>query len=366
VVFGRLGDLVGRKFTFLATVVLMGVATVAIGLLPTYAEIGLLAPVLLVVLRLLQGLAVGGEFGGAATYVAEHAPAARRAFYTSFIMATGTMGLILALLVIYACRSALGEQAFRDWGWRIPFLSSILLLAFSVWIRARLDESPLFAAIRAEGKVSRAPLSEAFGDPRHRRSMLLAFVCLTAAQGVVWHAGQFYPLLFMQATLKLDVGTSALLMCGALLVALPLFPLAGWLADRIGRRPVIIGGFALAAMALLPLFRLLGAAAGPPPELSMMFLALAALAVPVALVCAPASAFLVELFPTRIRYTAMGLPYHLGNGWFGGFMPFATTALSLHFADRYAGLYYPIAMCVICGALAWLLMPETRGRDLAG
>jgi MFS family permease len=365
ILFGHLGDRIGRKTTFLATVALMGAATVAIGLLPTYPDLGIAAPVLLVLMRLLQGLAVGGEFGGAATYVAEYAPRGRRAFYTSFIMATGTLGLILALLAIYACRSWLGEAAFRTWGWRLPFLASVLLLWFSIHIRLRLDESPLFAGIRARGAVARTPLSEVLGQSQHRRAMWIAFVCLTAAQGVVWNAGQFYPLVHLQTALKLDVGQSALLMSGALLLALPLFPLAGWLADRYGRRPLVIGGFALAALVLLPLFHWLGIAAGPPPSLPTMLAALVALAVPVALVCAPASAFLVELFPTRVRYTAMGIPYHLGNGWFGGFMPFATAALSLHFEHPLAGLYYPIAMCVLCGLCAVWLMPETRDRDLA-
>jgi MFS family permease len=363
-VFGRMGDRIGRKKTFLVTISLMGFATVAIGLLPTWSQIGIAAPVLLVLLRLLQGFAVGGEFGGAATYVAEHAPANRRALYTSLIQGTGTAGLLLALLVIAAVRALVGAEAFEAWGWRIPFLLSIVLLAASIWMRLKLGESPLFAQERDAGRLSRSPLREAFGSRTHLKSMGLGLVTLTMAQGVVWSTGQYFPLVFLQSTLKLDVGATSWLMACVLLLTAPLFPLAGYLADRIGRRPVVIAGFALAALLVMPVFRGLGAAVQPEYSFTAALGWLMLLSIPVALVCAPASAYLVELFPTRIRYSAMGLPYHLGNGWFGGFMPFATAALGAHFGDPYAGFYYPIALAAFCGVMAWWLMPETKDRRL--
>ena len=362
-VFGRMGDRIGRRQTFLVTIVLMGFSTVAIGVLPTHAQIGLAAPVILVLLRLLQGLAVGGEFGGAATYVAEHSSPQRRGLNTSLVMATGTVGLLLALGTITACRAWLGADAFEDWGWRIPFLASVALLALSVWMRLHLAESPAFEQLKQEGKVARSPLREAFGNPEHRKTMLLALVTLTAAQGVVWNAGQYYPLVFLQSQAGLDVGQAGLWMMAALLLAAPLFPLAGWLSDRIGRRPVIIAGFLLAAASLLPVFQglLLAAVAGQTvTALACLWL----LSIPVALVCGPASAWLVELFPTHIRYSVIGLPYHLGNGWFGGFMPLATAAVSAHYASPLAGLVYPAVLALLCGLAALCWMPETRGRRL--
>jgi len=365
-VFGRMGDRIGRKKTFLLTISLMGGATVAIGLLPTYSQIGIAAAVLLVLLRLIQGFAVGGEFGGAATYVAEHAPPRRRALYTSLIMGTGTLGLLLALLVIAAVRSLVGAEAFEAWGWRIPFLLSIGLLVLSIRLRLSLGESPLFTRAKAENRLSAAPLREAFGSPVHLRSMLLALVTLTMAQGAVWSTGQYFPLVFLQSSLKVDVGTTSWLMACVLALSFPLFAAAGWAADRFGRRPVVISGFVLAVLCIQPVFRGLGAAAeGEDFAFGQGLAWLMLMALPVALTCAPASAYLLELFPTRIRYSAMGLPYHLGNGWFGGFMPFATAALAVHFGDPYAGLYYPMALAAFCGLMAWWLMPETRERDLA-
>ena len=330
-VFGRIGDRVGRRRAFLITIVLMGFSTVAIGLLPTYAQVGLLAPALLVTLRLLQGLAVGGEFGGAATYVAEHSAPHRRGLNTSLVMGTGTIGLLLAL---------------------------------SVYMRLHLAESPAFEKLQREGQVAHAPLREAFGKREHVKAMLLALVTLTAAQGVVWNAGQYFPLVFLQNPLGLDVGQASVLMMCALLLAAPMFPLAGWLSDRFGRRPVIVAGFLLAAATLLPTYMGLATAVRGGLPFAASLALLWWLSVPVALVCGPASAYLVELFPTRIRYSAIGLPYHLGNGWFGGFMPLATVAVSMHFSSEFAGLVYPTAMALLCGLLALRKMPETRHRDI--
>ena len=363
-VFGRIGDRVGRRRAFLITIVLMGFSTVAIGLLPTYAQVGLLAPALLVTLRLLQGLAVGGEFGGAATYVAEHSAPHRRGLNTSLVMGTGTIGLLLALLAIAVTRGVLGEQAFEQWGWRLPFLASVLLLALSVYMRLHLAESPAFEKLQREGQVAHAPLREAFGKREHVKAMLLALVTLTAAQGVVWNAGQYFPLVFLQNPLGLDVGQASALMMCALLLAAPMFPLAGWLSDRIGRRPVIIAGFLLAATTLLPTYMGLAATVRGGLSFAATLALLWWLSVPVALVCGPASAYLVELFPTRIRYSAIGLPYHLGNGWFGGFMPLATVAVSVYFSCEFAGLVYPTARALLCGLLALWKMPETRHRDI--
>ena len=364
-IFGRMGDRIGRRRTFLVTIVLMGFSTVAIGALPTYTQVGLLAPALLVLLRLLQGLAVGGEFGGAATYVAEHSSAQRRGLNTSLVMGTGTVGLLLALGTIMLTRQAVGEAAFEQWGWRLPFLASIALLALSVYMRMHLAESPAFEKLQREGKVAKAPLRETFGNREHRNAMLLALVTMTAAQGVVWNAGQYFPLVFLQSPLGLDVGRASQLMMAALLLAAPLFPLAGWLSDRIGRRPVIITGFLLAALTLLPTFKALAWAVRPELSFSAALALLWWLSVPVALVCGPASAYLVELFPTRIRYSAIGLPYHLGNGWFGGFMPLATMAVSVHLHSELAGLVYPTALALLCGLVALWKMPETRHRDIS-
>jgi MFS family permease len=363
--FGRMGDRIGRRRAFVVTVSLMGGATVAIGLLPTWEQVGLLAPILLVLMRLTQGFAVGGEFGGAATYVAEYARQDRRALYTSLIMATGTAGLLLALGVIGGVRALLGAEAFDAWGWRVPFLLSIGLLAFSVWVRLSLGESPLFERARSEGQLATSPLREVFRSRSHRNSMLLALVTLTMAQGAVWNAGQFYPLVFLQSTFKLDVAAASILMGSVLLPSMLLFPVAGWTADRLGRRPVVITGLVTAALVILPIYRAIGAAVAPDFDFVRAAAWLMLLNVPVAMVCAPATAYLIELFPTRVRYSAMGLPYHVGNGVFGGFMAFAATALSTHYEDPFAGLWYPTVLAAVCAIAAFLLMPETRDRNLA-
>ncbi len=468
-VFGRLGDLVGRKHTFLITIVIMGVSTFIVGILPAYATIGIAAPVILVALRLLQGLALGGEYGGAATYVAEHAPHGARGAYTSWIQTTATLGLFLSLLVILGCRVMLGTEAFEAWGWRIPFLLSLVLLGISVWIRLALDESPVFKAMKAEGKRSKAPLRESFAQWGNLRIVLLALFGLTAGQAVVWYTGQFYTLFFLTQTLKVEAGTANILVATSLLLGTPFFVVFGALSDRIGRKPIILTGCALAALTYFPLFRALTHLANPalaaaqasspvrvtadPATCSVQFnpvgtskftsscdvakTALVARGVPyanepgtgeatisvgatriasfdasaadaaarravfdaelraaldaagyplradpervnkpmvvlvlwilviyVTLVYGPIAAMLVELFPTRIRYTSMSLPYHIGNGWFGGFLPTTAFAIVAATGDIYAGLWYPVAIAVMTFVVGLLFVRETKDVDI--
>jgi len=471
-VFGRIGDLVGRKYTFLVTIVIMGLATFLVGLLPSYASIGIAAPVILITLRLLQGLALGGEYGGAATYVAEHAPPGRRGLYTSFIQTTATLGLFLSLLVILGLRLALGTEAFEAWGWRIPFLLSAVLLGVSVWIRLQLAESPLFAQMKAEGRTSKAPLTESFFS-RNGRLVLLALLGATAGQAVVWYAGQFYALFFLTQTLKVDATTANLLVAGALVIGTPCFILFGWLSDRIGRKPIVMAGCLLAALTYFPIFKALThygnpaleaaaaaspvtvsvdpatcrlqfnpvgtakftsscdiakaalarggvpysnepapagatatirvgdavvaayeggagaerdaasatrfgdelkaalAAAGYPDEADparvdapMLLVLLTLLVVYVTMVYGPIAAWLVELFPTRIRYTSMSLPYHIGNGWFGGFLPTTAFALVALTGNIYYGLWYPIAIALMTFVIGSLFLRETKDVEL--
>jgi MFS family permease len=475
-VFGRLGDLVGRKYTFLVTIVIMGSATALVGLLPSYASIGIAAPVILVTLRLLQGLALGGEYGGAATYVAEHAPDGRRGLYTSWIQTTATLGLFLSLLVILTCRLALGTEDFESWGWRIPFLLSIVLLAISVYIRMQLQESPVFREIKAEGKLSKAPLTEAFGRWSNLKIVLLALIGATAGQAVVWYAGQFYSLFFLEKILKVDPRTANLVIAAALVIATPFFIVFGSLSDRIGRKKIVLAGCVLAALTYFPLFKALTHYANPaldaavhqapaaiiadPAECSFQFdpvgkkaftsscdvakSALARAGIPyvneaapagatalvrlgngdsgaevrafdgasldkaafkkaadafardlndalaqagypatadperinhamviaicallvlyVTMVYGPIAAWLVELFPAHIRYTSMSLPYHIGNGWFGGFLPVTSFAIVAATGDIYAGLWYPIVVAVITVFIGALFLPETAHR----
>jgi len=459
-VFGRIGDLVGRKNTFLVTMALMGLSTFIVGLLPSYASIGVAAPVLLVTLRLIQGLALGGEYGGAATYVAEHAPNHRRGLYTSFIQTTATLGLFAALLVVIGLRTALGEAAFAAWGWRIPFLVSIVLLAVSLWIRLQLEESPVFRRMKTEGTTSKAPLSEAFGRWGNLKWVLIALLGAVAGQAVVWYTGQFYALFFLEKTLKVDGATANILIAIALAIGAPFFVLFGWLSDRIGRKQIILAGCALAALTYFPTFHALTAAANPalveaqarapvtvyaePASCSLQFdpigkqafdrtgcdiakSTLAKAGIPyatedygegsatvggvriapgdlasygarlsaattaagypakadparidkprvvailvwlvllVTMVYGPIAALLVELFPSRIRYTSMSLPYHIGNGWFGGFLPTVAFAMVAATGNIYYGLWYPVIVAALTVVVGLLFVPETFRRDI--
>jgi MFS family permease len=372
-VFGHLGDLVGRKYTFLVTMVTMGVATASIGLLPTYGTWGLFATALLVLLRLLQGLALGGEYGGAATYVAEHVPDEKRGFYTAFIQTTATLGFFLSMGVIGFTRSTLGEEEFKSWGWRVPFLLSFILLGVSVYIRLRMAESPLFSRLKRSGKSAVNPLKESFTNWFNLRYVLLALFGAAAGQGVVWYTGQFYALTFMQAVLKLDWQTSYTLMSIALLLTTPLFIVFGALSDRIGRKPIMLGGCLLAVLTYVPIYMgMHHFGGGGNVSFVPMVLLLVLQMVYVTMVYGPIAAFLVELFPTRIRYTSMSLPYHLGNGWFGGFLPLIATAVTASdwakntFGPNaiYTGLIYPIAICVLTLIVGGLFVKETRQRQI--
>jgi predicted MFS family arabinose efflux permease len=475
-VFGRLGDLVGRKHTFLITMSIMGVATFAVGLLPSYASAGLFAPIALVLLRLLQGLALGGEYGGAATYVAEHAPAGKRGQYTSWIQTTATLGLFAALLVVIGVRTGMGEEAFKSWGWRIPFLASLLLLAVSLWIRMKLDESPVFTRMKRAGTTSKAPLSEAFGRWSNLKIVLIALLGAVMGQAVVWYCGQFYALFFLERILRVDGATTNILTAIALALATPAFVFFGWLSDRIGRKPIILTGCLLAAFTYFPLFHALTLYANPalfaaqakapvtviadarqcsiqfdpvgknkfdstscdiaksflakagvsyqrvdaPPgtvaqiragettiaapdpravtgaerktaiadfqsaakkalsafgypdkadpasiNKPMVVLILFVLVLYVTMVYGPIAALLVELFPARIRYSAMSLPYHIGNGWFGGFLPTTAFAMVAATGDIYYGLWYPIVVAGITVVLGFMFLPETFKRAIA-
>jgi MFS family permease len=382
VVFGRIGDLVGRKYTFLVTIVTMGLSTALIGFLPTYASVGLVAPAVLVALRLVQGLALGGEYGGAATYVAEHVPDERRGYYTSFIQTTATLGFFLSLGVIGGCRAWFGPADFKAWGWRVPFLASFVLLAISLYIRLRMSESPLFARLKSSGRVSKNPLKESFGNPRNLRFVLLALFGATAGQGVVWYTGQFYALTFLQKPLNLDWRLAYGVVAAALALGTPFFVVFGRLSDRVGRKKIMLAGCLLAALTYLPLYVALKRLVNPAMDAAVTSLPAANVAgvvlvlfvqmIYVTMVYGPIAAFLVELFPTSIRYTSMSLPYHLGNGWFGGFLPLIATAATTSQWARsafgnekiYAGLIYPIAVCLMTVAVGGLYIRETKDHKI--
>ena len=357
-VFGRIGDLVGRKFAFLVTLLIMGGSTAAIGFLPSYHSIGIAAPIILVLLRLLQGLALGGEYGGAAVYVAEHAPDGKRGFYTSFIQTTATLGLFISLLVILVVRGIVGEEAFKQWGWRIPFLLSILLVAMSYYVRIRLKESPLFTRLRDAGKTSTAPVRDSFGDWSAWKIFLLVLFGATAGQAVVWYTGQFYALFFLQTVLKVPLATAYKIVAVALLIGAPLFIVFGSLSDRIGRKRIMMAGNLLAALSYYPIYHAMKSYSSPV-NVVMLTLLVFIQVLFVTMVYGPIAAFLVEAFPARIRYTSMSLPYHFGNGWFGGFLPLISTALVARTGNIYAGLIYPIFVALLTFVVGSLYLKES-------
>jgi MFS family permease len=381
VVFGRIGDLVGRKYTFLITMATMGLSTALVGFLPTYASVGLFATILLVAMRLLQGLALGGEYGGAATYVAEHVPDEKRGYYTSFIQTTATLGFFLSMGVIGSTRSLLGEADFKAYGWRIPFLLSFVLLAVSFYIRLKMKESPLFAKLKSKGQTSTSPLKDSFTKWPNLKYVLLALAGATAGQGVVWYTGQFYALTFLQSTLKLNWKPAYALVSISLLLTTPLFIFFGRLSDRIGRKKIMLAGCALAAVTYVPIYIGMKAFSNPqglpaadPAELNwpVMVALLSLQMVYVCMVYGPIAAFLVELFPTKIRYTSMSVPYHLGNGWFGGFLPLIATAVTASSwakstfgsASIYTGLIYPIGVCLLTVVVSATLIRETKDHKI--
>ncbi len=473
-VFGRLGDMIGRKYTFLVTILIMGLATFIVGILPNYATIGVAAPVILIALRMLQGLALGGEYGGAATYVAEHSPQGKRGAYTSWIQTTATLGLFLSLMVILGTRTIIGEAAFADWGWRVPFLVSILLLAVSVYIRLSMNESPAFTKMKAEGKTSKAPLSESFGQWKNLKIVILALIGLTAGQAVVWYSGQFYALFFLTQALKVDGATANIMVAISLIIGTPFFIVFGAWSDKIGRKPIIMAGCLLAVVTYFPVFGALTKAANPdlaaaqaankvvvtanPDECSFQFnptgtvkftsscdiakqalagrsvsyenavaaagatasVSVGATVIPgytvkgatkeeaaakktefdkalgdalkaagypakadmakfdkvtviailtylvilVTMVYGPIAAMLVEMFPTRIRYTSMSLPYHIGNGWFGGLLPTTAFAIVAQTGNMYNGLWYPIIVAGMTFVIGMLFVKETKDVDI--
>jgi MFS family permease len=372
VFFGRIGDLIGRKFTFLVTISLMGGATTLIGILPTYETIGVLAPILLVLIRLLQGLALGGEYGGAAIYVAEHSPDKKRGFFTSWIQTTATLGLLLALVVIGVTRVSLGEETFTAWGWRIPFLLSAILVAIALYIRLKLRETPLFSRLKDAGNASTQPLKDSLGNRRNWGLILLVLIGMTAGQAVVWYTGQFYALLFLQTSMGVAFVDSYIIVGTAIVLATPFFIFFGWLSDRIGRKPIILGGCLVAAITYFPIYNLMNAfshptfgadgkvvVGGAAPELIPLIALVFIQVVYVTAVYGPIAAFLVEFFPAKIRYTSLSLPYHLGNGWFGGFVPLIATAIVTATGNIYAGLFYPIIVALMSVVVGGLFIRET-------
>lgn len=361
VFFGRIGDVVGRKYAFLVTLLIMGGATTAIGLLPTYESIGIFAPAALVILRLTQGLALGGEYGGAATYIAEHCPDEKRGFYTSFIQTTATLGLFVSLGVILSVRSTLGEEAFKAWGWRIPFILSIVLVIFSYIIRMRLQESPLFSRMKAAGKTSTQPLKDAFANKENWIIMAKALFGATAGQGVVWYTGQFYALYYLQTVLKIHFMTANFIVAVALLLATPFFIVFGAMSDTYGRKKIIMSGCLIAALSYYPIYMGMGYFAVDPnnPNAVMLSILVFIQVIFVTMVYGPIAAYLVELFPTKIRYTSMSLPYHIGNGVFGGLVPLIGVAFVAYTGNIYSGLIYPITISLMTFIVGMVFTKDT-------
>ncbi len=362
-VFGWLGDKVGRKYTFLVTLSGMGLSTALIGVIPTYARIGLLAAILLFALRLIQGLCLGGEYGGAITYVAEHISDEKRGYYTGWLQTSPTLGIVVSLAVIIGTRTYLGTDKFNDWGWRIPFIISLLLVMIAIYIRLSLQETPIFQEIKAKGRTATNPWREAFLSSNIKYVGIATIVVL--GQGCVWYSGQFWALYFLQTVKKLDVLTSSYIVGAALLIATPTLIFWGWLSDKIGRKPIILSGMALASLTYYPLYALLGRFAEPKAlNYPMAILIVAILVNYVGMTYGPIAAFLAEFFPGRIRYTSVSVPYHIGNGWGGGLVPIITTSAYLSTGSVGAALIYPIALPAVCFLLALFLMPETNKRSI--
>jgi MFS family permease len=383
-VFGRIGDIVGRKFTFLVTIGVMGISTALVGILPTYAQIGVLAPIILVLLRLAQGLALGGEYGGAAIYVAEHSSDAKRGQNTSYIQTTATLGLLLALVMIGVTRLSMSAEDFTNFGWRIPFILSIILVLLALYIRLRLQETPLFTQLKKEGKASTSPWRDSFGNAANRKLLFLALFGATAGQAVVWYQGQFQALFFLGTNLGVRFQDAYLIVGAAIVLGTPFFVVFGRLSDRIGRKPIILGGCAIAALSYYPIYQLMhdfanpqgtlstaGATAGryvgadgtptvAQPEIIPLIALVWIQIIFVTMVYGPIAAFLVEFFPAKIRYTSLSIPYHIGNGWFGGFLPLIAAALLASTGNLFAGLIYPIVVAIITVIVGGLFIRETR------
>jgi MFS family permease len=349
IVFGRVGDLIGRKYAFLVTLSIMGLSTFVIGLLPTYATIGVLAPSILLILRLLQGLALGGEYGGAAVYVAEHVPDNKRGFYTSFIQVTATLGLFVSLGVILLTKRMMSADDFKAWGWRVPFLLSIVLVGMSLYIRLKLKESPLFSSLKAAGKSSLAPLKESFGNWANFKIVLLVLLGATAGQGIVWYTGQFYALAFLQSVMKVDATKASIIVAVAILFGMPFFVVFGALSDKIGRLKIMMAGNLIAALTYLPIYHAMKDNMGDPknPNMGILILLVFIQVIYVTMVYGPIAAFLIESFPAKIRYTSFSLPYHIGNGWFGGTLPLIAALLVEKTGNIFAGLYWVIGVALM-------------------
>jgi MFS family permease len=357
--FGRIGDLVGRKYAFLVTLLIMGGATFVIGLLPTYQTIGIFAPIILVLLRLLQGLALGGEYGGAAVYVAEHVPDNKRGYYTSYIQTTATLGLFVSLGVILAVRTSMTEEDFRAWGWRVPFLLSIVLVMMSLYIRLKLKESPLFTRLKNEGKTSATPLRDSLDNRKNWKVILLVLFGAAAGQAVVWYTGQFYALFFLQNVLKVEFVRANIIVAVALALGTPFFIVFGALSDRWGRKKIMMAGNLIAALSYYPIYQAMSAYSNPV-NTPMLILLVFIQVIFVTMVYGPIAAFLVEAFPAKIRYTSLSLPYHIGNGWFGGFTPLIATAVVARTGHIYAGLWYPISIALLTFVVGSLYLRESK------
>jgi MFS family permease len=366
IVFGRIGDMIGRKYAFMVTLSIMGLSTFLIGCIPTYATIGFVAPLIVVVLRLLQGLALGGEYGGAAVYVAEHVPDNKRGFYTSFIQITATLGLFISLAVVLGVKALMADADFKAWGWRIPFLLSIILVAMSFYIRMKLAESPLYASLKSAGKTSIAPLKESFGNWKNFRIVLLVLLGATAGQGVVWYTGQFYALSFMQSIMKIDIVKSSIVVAVAVLLGMPFFTVFGSLSDKIGRLKIMMAGNLIAAITYIPLYHAMKAAGSDPknPNMPVLILLVFIQVVYVTMVYGPIAAFLIEAFPARIRYTSFSLPYHIGNGWFGGTVPLIGGFLVAETHNNYAGLWWPIGIALMTFLVGTFALSESHRTEI--